>query len=155
MIFLPYLLCKTCPSHISLPLPIQSETTPRQIAFPWGALSGNFLCQSCMRPSLYWAEDCRWDRAQSTDQHHKSKSLAVHQIDIPCGAERCAGLLHILAVMPLGSHLEDAASLVARVLWVGTICDNGHPNSGRVDHRAFGCTAISLTPQDDPLEWAT
>ena len=162
MTFLPYLQCKNCPAHIRLPLPIQSQTPPRQIAWPWGRLDGNFLCQSCMRPSVYWAEDCRWDPAQSTDLHHTSIPRAVHQIDVPCGIERCASLLHILAVMSLGSHVPEAASLVSMIGRYGRysdmngiVCDSGHPNRGEIVHPAIRCTAVSVTPQGDPLEWAT
>jgi hypothetical protein len=155
MIFLPYLQCKSCPSHISLPLPIHSETTPRQIAFPWGALSGTFLCPSCMRPNLYWAEDCLWDRAQNTDQHSTSRSLAVHRIDIPCGVEMCPSLLHILAVMPLGSRPVDAMHIAVGMHLVGTLCGNGHPNHGRANDRVIRCTAVSVTEQGDQLDWAT
>lgn len=155
MILLPYLLCKTCPAHISLPLPIRSDTTPHQIAFPWGALDGTFLCVSCRQPNHYWAEDCRWDRVQSTDLNHKFTPEAVHQIDIPCGVERCPGLLHILAVMPKASCIEDAARLIGHALLLGTPCDSGHPNRGLLTHRAIRCTALSVTKQGDTLEWAT
>lgn len=155
MIFLPYLLCKSCPSHIWLPLPIDRETGPHQMAFPWGALSGTFLCQSCMRPSLYWAEDCRWDRAPNTDQPDTSKSAEVYQIDIPCSVEMCPGLLHILAVMPVGSREAEAANLVAQLHLVGTSCDKEHPNYGLPNHRVIRCTAISVTEEGDRLKWAT
>jgi hypothetical protein len=155
MIFLPYLPCKKCVGRIELPLPIQQETTPSQIAWPWGVLSGTFVCPSCGRLSLYWAEDCRWNRAQSTDQHRGSSTLAVHQIDIPCEVERCAGLLHILAVMRIGSHVEDAASLAATTYPSGIPCDNGHPNYARPTQGALRCTAISVSKQGDQLEWAS
>lgn len=154
MIFLPYLPCKLCVGHIELPLSIHRETTPRQIAWPWGALSGNFLCPSCRRPSLYWAGDCLWNHPRSMNRYLKTTNLAVHQIDIPCGVEGCAGLLHILAVMPLISHVEDAASLAAQVGLNGTSCDNGHPNHGLLTFGAIRCTAISVSKQGDQLEWA-
>ena len=155
MIFLPYLQCKLCVGRIELPLSIQRETTPRQIAWPWGALSGNFLCPSCMHPSLYWAEDCRWNRARSMYRYLKSMDLAVHQICIPCGVVRCAGLLRILVVMPVKSHIEDAASLVSRTDFRGTLCDNGHPNLGQPTYGAIQLTAISVSKQGDQLEWAS
>jgi hypothetical protein len=125
VIFLPYLPCKNCVGRIELPLSIQSETTPSQIAWPWGALSGTFLCPSCMRLSLYWAEDCRWNPVRSMFRYLQTIDLAVHQIDIPCVEERCPGLLHILAVMRLGSHRDDASGLAARIYLLGAPCDNG------------------------------
>ncbi len=155
MIFLPYLPCKSCVGRIELPLPIQQETTPSQIAWPWGALSGTFVCPSCGRLSLYWAEDCQLRRVQSTDQHHETKTLAVHQIDIPCEVERRAGLLHILAVMKRESHREDGASLASQTYLDGTPCDNGHPNYARPTQGALRCTAISVSKQGDQLEWAS
>jgi hypothetical protein len=155
MTFLPYLQCKNCPGHIQLPLPIQGDKSPRQIAWPWGSLSGNFLCQLCMRPSLYWAEDCRWRPAQNTDLHQTTKPLAVHQIDVPCGIRRCPNLLHILAVMPLESHVPEAASLVMTIGLNGIICDSDHANHGRIVHPAIRCTVVSVGPQGDSLEWAT
>ena len=155
MVFLPYLPCKTCPAHIWLPLPIQSERFRHQIGWPWGSPFGNFRCPDCRRLSRYWAEDCRWHRVQNTNQHHTSKTLAVHRISVPCAKQPCAGLLHILAVMPLGSHLEDGASLVAQTRLYGTLCDNGHKNNGAPAHGAIQCTAISVSEQGDPLEWTT
>jgi hypothetical protein len=155
MIFLPYLPCKFCVERIELPLSIQRETTPRQIAWPWGALSGTFLCPSCMHPSLYLAEDCRWNYVQNMDLYRKSKTAAVHQVCIPCGAERCAGLLRMLAVMPLKSRVEDAASLVSRTDFRGTLCDNGHPNHGQPTYGAIQLTAVSVSKQGDQLEWAS
>jgi hypothetical protein len=155
MVFLPFLYCKTCPGHIWLPLPIQSQNTPRQILWPWGTFSGNFLCPSCMRPSPHWAEDCRWSRAESTSQHQRPTAQAVHRISIPCGVGRCPCLVHILTAMPLGSEVEDAASLVARVSLSGILCDNGHPAHRLTTHGAIQCSAISVTAQGDPLTWAT
>ncbi len=155
MIYLPYLPCKFCSGRIELPLPIQQETTPHQIAWPWGVLSGTFRCPSCGRLSLYWAEDCRWNLVQNMDPDRNSKNLAVHQIDIPCEVERCAGLLHILAVMKLGSHREDGADLASHTYVSGTPCDNGHPNYARPTQGALRCTAISVSKQGDQLEWAS
>ena len=155
MVFLPYLPCKTCPAHIWLPLPIQSEKLPHQIGWPWGSPFGNFRCPECKRLSRYWAEDCRWHRVQNTNQHHTSKTLAVHRISVPCAKQPCAGLLHILAVMPLGSNLEDGASLVAQTGLYGTLCDNGHKNYGVPAHRAIQCTAVSVSEQGEPLKRAT
>ena len=89
------------------------------------------------------------------DLNRNSKNLAVHQIDIPCDVERCAGLLHILAVMKLGSHREDGASLASQTYVFGTPCNNGHLNYGMPTHGAFRCTAISVSKQGDQLEWAS
>lgn len=155
MIFLPYLPCKKCSGRIELPLPIQQETPPSQIAWPWGVLSGTFRCPSCGRLSLYWAEDCRWNHARSMIRYLQTTDLAVHQIDIPCEVERCAGLLRILAVMKRGSHREDGADLASHTYLDGTPCDNGHPNYARPTQGALRCTAISVNKQGDQLEWAS
>jgi len=154
MYFLPHLPCKSCVERIELPLPIQQKTTPSQIVWPWGDLSGNFRCASCGQASLYWAEDCRWDLVQNMDQYYNSKKLAVFQIDIPCAVERCAGLLHILVVMKLGSHVEDAANLASQTSLAGTPCDNKHQNYGFQTFGAIRCTAVSVSKQGDQLEWA-
>src|ERR1700733_1247018 len=147
MDFVPHLRCKSCPTHIWLPLPIQDRKTPRQIAWPWGALSGNFRCQSCGRVSLYWAEDCHWQRLIDTNPPGTKNSLVVHRISVPCGIEQCAGLLHILAVMPVWSRVEDGTNLAARTDLNGIPCDKEHPNHGRPVHGAIQCTAISVSKQ--------
>lgn len=67
----------------------------------------------------------------------------------------CPGLLHILAVMPLGSREAEAANLAAQLRLVGTSCDNGHTNYGLPNHRVIRCTAISATEEGDQLKWAT
>lgn len=157
MTFLPYLLCRNCPAHILLPLPIQSETFPHQIAWPWGSLLEIFRCPSCGRLSRYTAEECQWHRVQSTDPHHTSKApqLAVFRIAVPCAKTQCPGLLRILAVMPLRSRLEDAANLAGRTLSDGITCDRGCPNRGLLVDTAIQCTAVSVTAQGETLEWAT
>jgi hypothetical protein len=108
-----------------------------------------------MHLSLYWAEECRWDHAQSTVPHRMSKSAAVYRIDVPCGVERCPGLMRILAVMHTGSRVEDATDIVKGIHLTGMLCDNQHPNYGLAAHRAILCTAISVNLKGEPMEWAT
>ena len=79
----------------------------------------------------------------------------MHRISVPCGVERCPSLLHILVAMPLGSHVEDAANLVARTGLDGISCDNGHPNRGLATEGVIQYSAISVTTRGEPLEWAT
>src|SRR5271154_5957927 len=102
MYFLPVLSCKNCPQPISLPLPTQDEKSPRRIAWPWGDFSGNFLCSSCSHLTLIWLKIAAGSPVESMAPSQKTKGMAVHQICIPCGTAPCAGLLHILAVMPKG-----------------------------------------------------
>jgi hypothetical protein len=145
MYFLPVLSCKNCPQPISLPLPTQDEKSPRRIAWPWGDFSGNFLCSSCSHLNAYLAQDCRWFPVESMAPSQKTKGMAVHQICIPCGTAPCAGLLHILAVMPKESRVEDVARTLATVERNGISCDKGHPNYGRTVPTSVQTTGISVT----------
>ncbi len=145
MIFLPVLSCENCHQSISLPLPIQREIAPRQIAWPWSALSGNFLCQSCWKMNTYLSQDCRWNGTQSTDLVKTTIQTAIYRISVPCDTLPCVGLLHILAVMPLGFDVAAAASLLTTVELNGITCDNGHPNYGSLVPKEIGSTSISVT----------
>ena len=128
MIFIPFLLCKNCPSHICLPLPFQGDAPPHSVAWPWGSLSAKLLCPSCWQINRYWAEDCRWDCVENTDQLGDSQPLAVHRIVVPCGSEECPSMLYFLAMMPLNAHVYDAADLVEEIDLNGIACDRGHQN---------------------------
>lgn len=154
MKFLPFLLCKTCPNHIWVPLPTHARNPPRRTMWPWGGLSENFLCPKCNRLNLYWAEDCRWSRLiENKKILWKSKPFVLYRIEVPCGVEQCPSLLHILAQMPDGKHLEDANEIAEWTDLNGMPCGNGHPNRGFPIHRAIRCTALTATVGDDPMEW--
>ena len=152
MDFLPYLQCKECHKPMSLPLPIQDETPPRRILWPWGALSGNFLCPSCWHVSSYLAEECRWPHVESTAQHQNENEMAIYQIDIPCDKTPCLSHLHMLAVMPLGSYEAEAASLLRPVDLNGMLCDNGHANYGKPDPTGAGGVHLIVTKM--PESWS-
>lgn len=155
MRFLPFLACKTCPNHIQISLPTQARTAPHRTVWPWGGLSGNFLCPSCERLSLYWAEDCQWRRLiENKALPRKSMHWVMYRIDVPCGVGQCPSLIHILAQMPEGKRLEDAKKIAAWIDLNGITCETGHPNRGLPVHRAIRCTALTATPGDDPMEWA-
>jgi hypothetical protein len=64
-------------------------------------------------------------------------------------------MLHILAIMPLRAHVNDAADLVEEIDLNGIACDRGHRNYHFPKHPAIRCSAISVTLRGVPLKWKT
>ncbi len=145
MAFLPVLTCKECRQPIALPLPIQDETAPRRIMWPWGTLVESFLCSSCWRLNAYSAEDCHWRPVENMAQPKMTKQMAIYRVGIQCDKKPCVSQLHMIALMPLGSYVAEAASLLGAVDLNGTICDNGHANYGRPDPTGAGSVSITVT----------
>jgi hypothetical protein len=141
MYFIPTLSCHGCGRLIRFPLTLQGEFAPRHIAWPWGALSANFLCESCLKISSYWAEDCNWEESDD----HPTGGISLFQVDIKCGATPCIGTLPILTTMPPGSYVAEAAERLASADMNGIPCNVGqHPNIGRRKDMCPGSIAVTL-----------
>jgi hypothetical protein len=119
-----------CPHSIWLPPPIQSQTFPSQSWWPWGTETRNFACLQCKQVYEYSAPNSRWERVDSTVQLEESRKTAVYLLSVPCGIERCAGLIDILVVakkeLTPSEGNEIAHSLYARA----AVCGNGHRTTG-------------------------
>jgi hypothetical protein len=135
MFFIPYLPCKNCPHRIQLPIPTVEPDKRR--TWPWGSTSTHLLCPSCKQINLYWFEECRWNNAES--QSEPSAHIAMRQIDIPCGKEKCPEMLHVFAALPVGTHLDEAANIVELIDLNGLACERGHRNYGWPKHPAIRC----------------
>jgi len=130
MSFLPTLSCKYCSQPIWLPFPSPDETSQRQIPWPQDGMPRNFLCLLCMRACEYSPEDVQWRSVQSPDQVGLNKGMAVHRVSLPCGTDKCAGLVHILVVMRGEAQYQEASSFVGRIYAMNIACERGHRMSG-------------------------
>jgi len=131
MPFYPVLLCKACGSQFNwLPFLSPYEATQRQIPWPRDGKPRNFVCPRCSRGCEYSAADCHWRRVGSPDEVLPSKPLAVYRISFPCDKERCAGLIHIQAVMTEGLPRQAFLHVLSRAYLINISCERGHVSYG-------------------------
>lgn len=121
---------------IWLPYSIHSETSPSQNPSPWGKGSRNVACLICNQVSEYSAEDCRWRRARSTDQHQACMEQEVYRLVVRCGRERCAGLIEILVIAPPGLPRSAGSDFASKLAPMGILCGEGHRNTGQLNAKS-------------------
>ena len=130
MPFYPVLPCKSCPQPIWLPFPSPDEAIRRQIPWPRDWKPRSFVCPLCRRVYEYSAEDCQWRHIGSPDQILPSKPLAIYRLSVPCDKERCAGLIHIHAVMTEGLPRHAVVGALSQAYVMNISCERGHRSSG-------------------------
>lgn len=138
MSFYPVLSCKSCSHSIWLPFPSPDETPQRQIPWPRDGKPRNFGCSLCKRVSEYSPGDVQWRHAGSPDQFLPSKPPAIYRISVPCGQDKCAGLIHIQAVTIEGLPDQAVVAELHQAYAVNIPCERGHVSNGYWrDHGPF------------------
>lgn len=128
---------KGCHPAILLPPAIQSQTSPNQIAWPWGNETRNVACPSCKNVSAYSESHCRWHQVDSPAQHQAISTTAIYLFSVPCdiGLSVCLVDIRVLAKRGL-TQMEDIESANGLFLMRAT-CDKGHLNTGSVIGRSL------------------
>src|SRR5580704_10718451 len=115
MRFLPVLRCKGCYHAIWLPPTNPPVISPNQIPWRWGNGPLNFACSACMQAFEYTAEDCHWGPIEQLQMERTALPI-VHQLTVPCGIEKCAGLIFIHFVAPQELPRSEGPALALRLV---------------------------------------
>jgi hypothetical protein len=107
----------------------------------WGNGPLNFACSACMQAFEYTAEDCHWGPIEQLQMERTALPI-VHQLTVPCGIEKCAGLIFIHFVAPQELPRSEGPALALRLVARGVKCEQWHVNDGS----SIGAGSLSLYP---------
>jgi len=143
-----YLPCVNgCLGKIYIPVPILPEKSRSQIPWPPDVQEQTFVCPVCSRATVYTKPNLLLDLAPSPGGPDLCTETEVFLISVPCGIDKCAGLVEIHAVMPKDSSIENAANLAPRIYADSIPCTKGiHTHTGR-------CVGVSSIGFAVDLKW--
>lgn len=136
-----------CLGRTYIPVPIPIENAQSQIPWPLDVQSQTFVCSECSRVTVYTKSNLLLDLAPSLADPDICKRMAVFVLSVPCGKDKCAGLVEMRVVRPKGSRAADAATLAPQIFADSIPCTKGiHTHTGR----CVEASSIGFAPD---LKW--
>jgi hypothetical protein len=125
-----FLAC-LCGARIHIPVAIPAGRSVSQIPWPKHGQSQNFACLLCRNVYVYSRTDIHRDSRPILEIHDLYTDWAVWKLSLPCGKDKCSGLIEVRAVMRKDSTIEQGFDLAARLYGHGLTCTKGiHTQTG-------------------------
>jgi hypothetical protein len=111
-----YLPClrPDCEGRTLLPVPTQEDAFLRRKPWPSGVKRQAFLCQTCMRTSVYTRLSPLLDHPQIPGGPCICMETEIYLLSFPCEVEACTGRLLIRAAVPLKTALQSCGIFANR-----------------------------------------
>ena len=128
-----YLPCiNGCLGKTYIPVPILPENAHSRIPWPPGVQEQTFVCPVCSRATVYTRASLLLDSTPMQGGPDLCTQTAVFLLSVPCGIDKCAGLVEMRVVMPKDASIESAADLAPRIFADSIPCTKGlHIHNGR------------------------